>query len=67
MPDKSVGRSATSRVRDGFVNRVCNWLLNHIATKDYRDRIAALYGLGMVALRDAADEEYPEGSGPYGF
>lgn len=46
------------RLRDDIARIVCNWILNHIATPWYRDRIHALMLIGIgVVTRPKNSEE----------
>ena len=37
-------------MRDRIVHSICNWLLNHVATKEYRALIFVVCFLGKEAL-----------------
>lgn len=41
----------SDKLRDRFVHRVCNWLINHVATKEYRLGLWAVYLLGRDAIK----------------
>jgi len=50
------------KLRDRFVAGVSNWLLTHVASKEYRAFVSSVYAAGRPALLWRLRSTRPEGS-----
>jgi len=46
-----------NKFRDKIAHAVSNWVLNHIATEDYREKLEFIIVLGMNELEQRAQDE----------
>ena len=53
-----------SRQRDRLVVKICNWLINHVASKEYSQTLEYVIGNGLALLETARTGEPTIYGGP---